>query len=204
MMWKPVVLTFDLTLTWPLTSFCKIFGVLKICLVESFRLPFSRISTTIRSGVRQGGQNLPPPPAGRVRPNTPAGRGLKKRVNYEGTFENLKHGVVMILPGLFCKFLSSLNTLTENKWKCELRWCVVIYGQICAMCVILCDYYYVERACSSAPLSDMFVIATPTTFLNLSIPHEFSPPMDSDSCKMQEFCCLGFRLHWTIYYLGKK
>ena len=39
-MWT-VVLTFDLTLTWPLTSFSKIFGVLKIRLVKSVRLPFS-------------------------------------------------------------------------------------------------------------------------------------------------------------------
>ena len=39
-MWKPEVLTFDLTLTYPLTFLSKIFGVPKICLVESFRLPF--------------------------------------------------------------------------------------------------------------------------------------------------------------------
>ena len=76
-MWKPVVLTFDLTMTLPQTSLSKMFGVLKICLVGSFRLPFSRLSTTICSGVRQGAESAPP--AGRVRPNTPAGRGLKRK-----------------------------------------------------------------------------------------------------------------------------
>ena len=59
-MWKPVVLTFDLTLT----SFSKFFGVFKIRLVESLRLPFFRLSTTIRSGVRQGAVSAPPPKRG--------------------------------------------------------------------------------------------------------------------------------------------
>ena len=49
---------------------------LRFVLLRAFVCRFSCLSTTIRSGVRQGEQNLPPPPAGRVRPNTPAGRGL--------------------------------------------------------------------------------------------------------------------------------
>ena len=36
----------------------KIFGVPKIFLVESFRLPLSRLSTIIRSGVRRGGGRI--------------------------------------------------------------------------------------------------------------------------------------------------
>ena len=38
-----------------MTYLSKIFGTLKIDLVETFRLPFSRLSTTLRSEVRQGG-----------------------------------------------------------------------------------------------------------------------------------------------------
>ena len=55
------------------------FGVPKVRLVESFRLPYIfRLSTTIRSEpeVRRGVRICPHPPAWRVRPNTPAGRGL--------------------------------------------------------------------------------------------------------------------------------
>ena len=77
-MWNPVVLTFDLTLTWPLTSLSTIVGVLKIRLVESFRLPFSRLSTTIRSGVRHGGAESASPLAVRVWPKIPAGHGLRR------------------------------------------------------------------------------------------------------------------------------
>ena len=54
----------------------KIFGVLKICLVENFRLPFfpSFYDHPFRDHPLDRGQNLPPPPAGRVRQNTLAGR----------------------------------------------------------------------------------------------------------------------------------
>ena len=69
-------MTFDLTLTSPLTSLSKLFGVPKICFVKSFCLPFFRLSTTIRSGFRQGDRISPHPCAMRVRPNTPAMRGL--------------------------------------------------------------------------------------------------------------------------------
>ena len=50
------------------------------CLVQSFRFQFSGF---LRPSVREldRGQNLPPPPAGRVRPNTPAGRGLSQSPN---------------------------------------------------------------------------------------------------------------------------
>ena len=44
---------------------------------RAFDRRLARLAAPISSGVRQGGQNLPPPPAGRVRLNTPAGRGLK-------------------------------------------------------------------------------------------------------------------------------
>ena len=47
---------------------------------RAFDRRLARLAAPISSGVRQGGggQNLPPPPAGRVRLNTPAGRGLRK------------------------------------------------------------------------------------------------------------------------------
>ena len=44
---------------------------------RAFDRRLARLAAPISSGVRQGGQNLPPP-AGRVRLNTPAGRGLKE------------------------------------------------------------------------------------------------------------------------------
>ena len=43
---------------------------------RAFDRRLARLAAPISLGVRQGGQNLPPPPAGRVRLNTPAGRGL--------------------------------------------------------------------------------------------------------------------------------
>ena len=42
---------------------------------RAFDRRLARLAAPISSGVRQG-QNMPPPPAGRVRLNTPAGRGL--------------------------------------------------------------------------------------------------------------------------------
>ena len=61
-MCKRVVLNFDLTLTWPLTSLSKIFGVPKIGLAESFRVPFSRLFSlwpSVRELDRGGGRICP-------------------------------------------------------------------------------------------------------------------------------------------------
>ena len=49
---------------------------IRIFSFRAFDRRLARLAAPISSGVRQGGQNLPPPPAGRVRLNTPAGRGL--------------------------------------------------------------------------------------------------------------------------------
>ena len=45
---------------------------------RAFDRRLARLAAPISSGVRQGGRICPPPPAGRVRLNTPAGRGLKE------------------------------------------------------------------------------------------------------------------------------
>ena len=47
---------------------------------RAFDLRLARLAAPISSGVRQGGRICPPPPAGRVRLNTPAGRGLRGSV----------------------------------------------------------------------------------------------------------------------------
>ena len=69
---------------------------LRFVLLRAFVCRFFRLSTTIRSGVRQGGAESAPP-AGRVRPNTPAGRGLSERA-----FKKLSnapfHGAVPLVP----------------------------------------------------------------------------------------------------------
>ena len=57
---------------------------------RAFDRRLARLAAPISSGVRQGGQNLPPPPAGRVRLNTPAGRGLKHALCYQVKYET-KH-----------------------------------------------------------------------------------------------------------------
>ena len=44
---------------------------------RAFDRRLARLAAPISSGVRQGEQNMPPPPAGRVRLNTQAGRGLR-------------------------------------------------------------------------------------------------------------------------------
>ena len=51
---------------------------IRIFSFRAFDRRLARLAAPISSGVRQGRQNLPPPPAGRVRLNTPAGRGLTR------------------------------------------------------------------------------------------------------------------------------
>ena len=46
---------------------------------RAFDRRLARLAAPISSGVRQGGGRICPPPAGRVRLNTPAGRGLKPK-----------------------------------------------------------------------------------------------------------------------------
>ena len=74
--------SFDLSSDAELTSdlFKQNVSVPQIRLVEISRLPFFTSFYDHPFGSQTGGQNLPPPPAGRVRSNTPAGRGL--RSNY--------------------------------------------------------------------------------------------------------------------------
>ena len=47
---------------------------------RAFDRRLARLAAPISSGVRQGGRICPPPPAGRVRLNTPAGRGLRSNI----------------------------------------------------------------------------------------------------------------------------
>ena len=47
---------------------------------RAFDRRLARLAAPISSGVRQGGAESAPPPAGRVRLNTPAGRGLTRQL----------------------------------------------------------------------------------------------------------------------------
>ena len=72
---KHIFLTFDLTLTLHVTSERKFLMRIGIFSFRAFDRRLARLAAPISSGVRQGGRICPP--AGRVRLNTPAGRGLR-------------------------------------------------------------------------------------------------------------------------------
>ena len=57
---------------------------------RAFDRRLARLAAPISSGVRQGGRICPPPPAGRVRLNTPAGRGLTSHQMHKRKIHHFK------------------------------------------------------------------------------------------------------------------
>ena len=87
---KAPILTFDLTLTWHVTSFGKFRGCFRIVSWRAFKRRIVRLSATIRSRVMTWGRLTPPPPpppASRGWRSTPANAGLRsKRVEFQKMF----------------------------------------------------------------------------------------------------------------------
>ena len=85
---KAPILTFDLTLTWHVTSFGKFRGCFRIVSSRAFERRIVRLSAVIRSRVMTWGRLTPPPPppASRGWRSTPANAGLTlcpmARVNF--------------------------------------------------------------------------------------------------------------------------
>ena len=74
---KAPILTFDLTLTWHVTSFGKFRGCFRIVSSRAFERRVARLSAAIRSRVMTWARLTPPPPsASRGWRNTPATAGL--------------------------------------------------------------------------------------------------------------------------------
>ena len=74
---KAPILTFDLTLTWHVTSFGKFRGWFRIVSSRAFERRIVRLSAAIRSRVMTWGRlTPPPPPASRRWRSTPANAGL--------------------------------------------------------------------------------------------------------------------------------
>ena len=73
---KAPILTFDLTLTWHVTSFGKFRGCFRIVSSRAFERRIVRLSAAIRSRVMTWGRLTPPPPASRGWRSTPANAGL--------------------------------------------------------------------------------------------------------------------------------
>ena len=75
---KAPILTFDLTLTWHVTSFGKFRGCFRIVSSRAFKRRIVRLSAAIRSRVMTWGRLTPPPPppASRGWRSTPANAGL--------------------------------------------------------------------------------------------------------------------------------
>ena len=74
---KAPILTFDLTLTWHVTSFGKFRGCFRIVSSRAFKRRIVRLSAAIRSRVMTWGRlTPPPPPASRGWRSTPANAGL--------------------------------------------------------------------------------------------------------------------------------
>ena len=59
---KAPILTFDLTLTWHVTSFGKFRECIRIVLSRAFERRVARLSAAIRSRVMTWGRLTPPPP----------------------------------------------------------------------------------------------------------------------------------------------
>ena len=76
---KAPILTFDLTLTWHVTSFGKFRGCFRIVSSRAFKRRIVRLSAAIRSRVMTWGRlTPPPPPASRGWRSTPANAGLRR------------------------------------------------------------------------------------------------------------------------------
>ena len=74
---KVTVLTFDLTLNWLVSTLRKFSKFTKKCLLRAFDYRLSSLATATGSRFGKGGRGkIYPPPARRVRPETPALRGL--------------------------------------------------------------------------------------------------------------------------------
>ena len=89
---KAPILTFDLTLTWDVTSFGKFRGCFRIVSSRAFKRRIVRLSAAIRSRVMTWGRfnAPPPPPASRGWRSTPANAGLTcHRLGYWRTLECL-------------------------------------------------------------------------------------------------------------------
>ena len=81
--WKHPILTFDLTLTWHVTSilnFRKWFGSVSS---RSFECRLARLSTSIRFWDSRGGSDPTPPPGCGGYRNSPGGGGLMKQDSSE-------------------------------------------------------------------------------------------------------------------------
>ena len=79
---KAPILTFDLTLTWHVTSFGKFRGCFRIVSSRAFKRRIVRLSAAIRSRVMTWGRLTPPPPASRGWRSTPANAGLKNEFSF--------------------------------------------------------------------------------------------------------------------------
>ena len=111
--WKHPILTFDLTLTWHVTSilnFRKWFGSVSL---RSFECRLVRLSASIRFRDSTGGRIRPPPPGCGGYRNSPGGGGLKD------SSELLNYTYLCTENYCKCRYIK-LATTPESRY-CTLR-----------------------------------------------------------------------------------
>ena len=85
---KAPILTFDLTLTWHVTSFGKFRGCFRIVSSRAFERRVARLSAAIRSRVMTWGRLTPPPPSKSRVAKYPSNCGVN--ITLPGDLENQK------------------------------------------------------------------------------------------------------------------
>ena len=98
---KAPILTFDLTLTWHVTSFGKFRGCFRIVSSRAFERRIVRLSAAIRSGVMTWGRLTPPPPSKSRVAKYPSKCRVKDRANGTWNYSSLS---------------SSLEAEVVDKW----------------------------------------------------------------------------------------